>query len=175
MLLWASMMKLEWNKKDDLLAEQAFSHIQKYAPVLVEFATTPAIELLLLQKVCIKVIPTLNTINSQSLLLIFPSFLVNVPLTSRHSLQFPSMYFHSSLQTLRHSFPLITSHYPSISVRQDETRHIPRFLVIFGQCLEDGQSLEISVLGRGDLHTPQNLDFFFRLFRDIFDMETPRI
>jgi len=50
-LLWASMMKLEWNKKDDLLAEQAFSHIQKYAPVLVEFATTPAIELLLLQKV----------------------------------------------------------------------------------------------------------------------------
>ena len=62
MLLWASMMKLEWNKKDDLLAEQAFSHIQKYAPVLVEFATTPAIELLLLQKVCIMVLPTLNLV-----------------------------------------------------------------------------------------------------------------
>jgi len=51
-LLWASLMNsVEWNKKEDLLAEQAFSHIKKYAPVFVTFTTTPDIELLLLQKV----------------------------------------------------------------------------------------------------------------------------
>jgi len=50
-LLWSSMMKLEWNKKEDLLAEQAFAHIKKYAPVFVAFTATPELELLLLQKV----------------------------------------------------------------------------------------------------------------------------
>jgi len=50
-LMWGSLMKLEWNKKEDLLAEQAFAHIKKYAPVFVAFATTPEIELLLIQKV----------------------------------------------------------------------------------------------------------------------------
>jgi len=51
-ILWASVMKaVEWNKKEDLLAEQAFAHIKKYAPVFVAFTTTPEIELLLLQKV----------------------------------------------------------------------------------------------------------------------------
>jgi len=50
-ILWSSLMKLEWNKKEDLLADQAIAHIKRYAPVLVAFATTPEIELLLLQKV----------------------------------------------------------------------------------------------------------------------------
>jgi len=51
-ILWASVMKaVEWNKKEDLLAEQAFAHIKKYAPVFVAFTTTPEIELMLLQKV----------------------------------------------------------------------------------------------------------------------------
>ena len=44
-------MKIEWNKKDDLLAEQTFAHLRKYAPVFTSFATTAQIELLLLQKV----------------------------------------------------------------------------------------------------------------------------
>jgi len=48
--LWGSLMKLEWNKKEDLLADQAIGHIKMYAPVLAEFATTPEIELQLLQK-----------------------------------------------------------------------------------------------------------------------------
>jgi len=51
-ILWASLMKaVEWNKKEDLLAEQAFAHIKMYAPALVAFTTTPEIELTLLQKV----------------------------------------------------------------------------------------------------------------------------
>ena len=50
-LLWSAMMKIEWNKKDDLLAEQTFAHLRKYAPVFTSFATTAQIELLLLQKV----------------------------------------------------------------------------------------------------------------------------
>jgi hypothetical protein len=51
LLLWSSMMKLEWNKKEDLLAEQTFAHLKKYAPVFISFATTHQIELQLLQKV----------------------------------------------------------------------------------------------------------------------------
>lgn len=51
-ILWGSIMNsVEWNKKEDLLAEQAFSHIRKYAPFLSAFCTTPKIELLLLQRV----------------------------------------------------------------------------------------------------------------------------
>jgi len=50
-ILWGSLMKLEWNKKEDLLAEQAIAHIKCYAPVLVAFTTTPEIELQLLQKI----------------------------------------------------------------------------------------------------------------------------
>ena len=45
------MKSVEWNKKEDLLAEQAFAHIRNYAPFLAAFATTPTIELQLLQKV----------------------------------------------------------------------------------------------------------------------------
>jgi len=51
-LLWSSLMKgVEWNKKEDLLAEQLLRHLKTYAPALRVFTTTPALELLLLQKV----------------------------------------------------------------------------------------------------------------------------
>jgi len=51
-ILWSSIMKaVEWNKKEDLLAEQAFSHLKKYAPALTAFASNPKIELQLLQKI----------------------------------------------------------------------------------------------------------------------------
>lgn len=51
-ILWGSIMKaVEWNKKEDLLAEQAFSHLKKYAPALAAFATNTKVELQLLQKV----------------------------------------------------------------------------------------------------------------------------
>ncbi|XP_066921487.1 eIF5-mimic protein 2-A-like [Clytia hemisphaerica] len=51
-LLWSSLMKgVEWNKKEDLLAEQILRHLKTYASVLQRFTTTPATELLLLQKI----------------------------------------------------------------------------------------------------------------------------
>jgi len=51
-ILWSSIMNsVEWNKKEDLLAEQAFSHLKKYAPALTSFASNPKIELILLQKI----------------------------------------------------------------------------------------------------------------------------
>jgi len=51
-ILWGSIMKaVEWNKKEDLLAEQAFTHLKKYALALQTFASNTKIELLLLQKI----------------------------------------------------------------------------------------------------------------------------
>lgn len=51
-IVWGCMMKsVEWNKKEDLLAEQALKHIKSYSPVLAEFSTTPKAELTLLCKV----------------------------------------------------------------------------------------------------------------------------
>jgi len=51
-ILWGSIMKaVEWNKKEDLLAEQAISHLRRYASALCAFATSTKIELQLLFKV----------------------------------------------------------------------------------------------------------------------------
>ena len=45
------MKGVEWNKKEDLLAEQILRHLKTYASVLQKFTATPAAELLLLQKI----------------------------------------------------------------------------------------------------------------------------
>lgn len=51
-ILWGSMMKsVEWNKKEDLLAEQALRHIKAVSPVLAEFSKNPKAEMSLLTKV----------------------------------------------------------------------------------------------------------------------------
>lgn len=52
LLLWSSIMKaVEWNKKEDLLADQALRHLKTYASALQTFASSPKIELILLQKI----------------------------------------------------------------------------------------------------------------------------
>jgi len=51
-VLWFSIMKaVEWNKKEDLLAEQALRHLKTYAPTLQVFASSPKIEIELLRKI----------------------------------------------------------------------------------------------------------------------------
>ena len=50
--MWTSIMKaVEWNKKEDLLADQALRHLKTYSPALTAFTTSPPVELILLQKV----------------------------------------------------------------------------------------------------------------------------
>jgi len=51
-IIWSCMMKsVEWNKKEDLLADQALRHIKTYTPVLGEFAKSPKAEMTLLCKI----------------------------------------------------------------------------------------------------------------------------
>ncbi|XP_002156389.2 eIF5-mimic protein 2 [Hydra vulgaris] len=51
-LLWTSLMNaVEWNKKEDLLAEQALRHLKKYSSVLQAFTPENEVELLLLQRI----------------------------------------------------------------------------------------------------------------------------
>lgn len=51
-ILWTTLMKgVEWNKKEDLLADQLLRHLKIYAPVLQPFTTSTSVELLLLQKI----------------------------------------------------------------------------------------------------------------------------
>lgn len=51
-LLWEAIMKaVEWNKKEDLLAEQALRHLKTYATVLQVFTDDGKAEMLLLQKI----------------------------------------------------------------------------------------------------------------------------
>ena len=45
------MAQVEWNKKEELVAEQALKHLKKYAMVLGEMAKTAEAELKLLVKV----------------------------------------------------------------------------------------------------------------------------
>ena len=45
------MKGVDWNKKEDLLAEQLLRHLKIYSPTIKTFTTTTATELLLLQKV----------------------------------------------------------------------------------------------------------------------------
>ncbi|XP_032093459.1 basic leucine zipper and W2 domain-containing protein 2 isoform X2 [Thamnophis elegans] len=51
-LLWSCVMNaVEWNKKEELVAEQALKHLKQYAPLLAVFSTQGQSELILLQKV----------------------------------------------------------------------------------------------------------------------------
>ncbi|KAG8443058.1 hypothetical protein GDO86_011760 [Hymenochirus boettgeri] len=51
-LLWTCIMNaVEWNKKEELVAEQALKHLKQYAPLLAVFSTQGQSELILLQKV----------------------------------------------------------------------------------------------------------------------------
>lgn len=52
LVLWYSIMKaVEWNKKEDLLAEQALRHLKTYASALKAFTSSSTIEIELLQKI----------------------------------------------------------------------------------------------------------------------------
>lgn len=51
-LLWTCIMNaVEWNKKEELVAEQALKHLKQYAPLLAVFSSQGQSELVLLQKV----------------------------------------------------------------------------------------------------------------------------
>lgn len=51
-LLWTCLMNaVEWNKKEELVTEQALKHLKHYAPLLAVFATQGQSELLLLTKI----------------------------------------------------------------------------------------------------------------------------
>lgn len=51
-LLWGSLMKaVEWNKKEDLLAEQALRHLKRYASTFTAFTTDGGVELALVLKI----------------------------------------------------------------------------------------------------------------------------
>uniref|UniRef100_A0A6I8RBZ4 eIF5-mimic protein 1 n=1 Tax=Xenopus tropicalis TaxID=8364 RepID=A0A6I8RBZ4_XENTR len=51
-LLWSCIMNaVEWNKKEELVAEQALKHLKHYAPLLAVFSTQGQSELILLQKI----------------------------------------------------------------------------------------------------------------------------
>lgn len=50
--VWNTLMvQVEWNKKEELVAEQALKHLKKYAIVLKDLATTPDAELKLLVRI----------------------------------------------------------------------------------------------------------------------------
>ncbi|XP_018424465.1 PREDICTED: basic leucine zipper and W2 domain-containing protein 2 [Nanorana parkeri] len=51
-LLWTCVMNaVEWNKKEELVAEQALKHLKQYAPLLAVFSTQGQSELVLVQKI----------------------------------------------------------------------------------------------------------------------------
>ena len=45
------MAAVEWNKKEELVADQALKHLRTYAPLFAAFTTTDRAELLLLIKI----------------------------------------------------------------------------------------------------------------------------
>ena len=45
------MSAVEWNKKEDLLQEQALRHLRQYVPVFVAFSTNVKSEIALLNKI----------------------------------------------------------------------------------------------------------------------------
>nr|KAG5695834.1 hypothetical protein BaRGS_006491 [Batillaria attramentaria] len=50
--IWNTVMAaVEWNKKEDLVAEQAMKHLQAYTPLLAQTAKTPKAELALMLRV----------------------------------------------------------------------------------------------------------------------------
>lgn len=51
-LLWNTQMSgMDWNKKEELVADQALKHLKQYTPLLEAFTTTPRAEVALLVKV----------------------------------------------------------------------------------------------------------------------------
>uniref|UniRef100_A0A672SKA8 eIF5-mimic protein 1 n=1 Tax=Sinocyclocheilus grahami TaxID=75366 RepID=A0A672SKA8_SINGR len=51
-LLWSCLMNaVEWNKKEELVTEQALKHLKHYAPLLAVFSTQGQSELVLLLKI----------------------------------------------------------------------------------------------------------------------------
>lgn len=51
-LLWNTLMNgVEWNKKEELVAEQALKHLKVYAPLLEKFTTTVKAEIALMNRV----------------------------------------------------------------------------------------------------------------------------
>lgn len=51
-LIWATIMSLaEWNKKEELVTDQALKYLKPYASLLEEFATTDRAELALMLKI----------------------------------------------------------------------------------------------------------------------------
>lgn len=51
-LLWNTLMNgVEWNKKEELVAEQALKHLKVYAPLLEKFTTTVKSEIALMNRV----------------------------------------------------------------------------------------------------------------------------
>ncbi|KAI1280330.1 Basic leucine zipper and W2 domain-containing protein 2 [Halotydeus destructor] len=51
-LLWNTLINaVEWNKKEELVAEQAMKHLKNYASIFATFATTPKAELALLNRI----------------------------------------------------------------------------------------------------------------------------
>ena len=50
--VWNTIMNgVEWNKKEELVAEQALKHLKQYSPLLAALTTNPRSELALLLKV----------------------------------------------------------------------------------------------------------------------------
>ncbi len=45
------MNAMEWNKKEELVADQAMRHLKLYSPLMASFARTPRAELALLIKI----------------------------------------------------------------------------------------------------------------------------
>ncbi len=51
-MIWnCTMSAVEWNKKEDLLQEQALRHLRQYVPLFVAFSTNVKSELALLNKI----------------------------------------------------------------------------------------------------------------------------
>lgn len=57
------MSRGEWNKKEELLAEQAAKHLRHYTPLLAAFAQTDKAELALLAKVSHCLIACYNVVD----------------------------------------------------------------------------------------------------------------
>eukprot|EP00095_Tigriopus_kingsejongensis_P006365 snap_masked-scaffold42_size484952-processed-gene-3.4 protein:Tk06365 transcript:snap_masked-scaffold42_size484952-processed-gene-3.4-mRNA-1 annotation:"extra bases" len=72
-MVWSSVMSaVEWNKKEDLLQDQALRHLKKHAPLLASFSKTSRSELALLNKIqefCYDNMSFLKTFNKIVLLL----------------------------------------------------------------------------------------------------------
>lgn len=50
--VWSTVMsQVEWNKKEELVAEQALKHLKQYTPLFEAFTTTARSELALMLKI----------------------------------------------------------------------------------------------------------------------------